>query len=105
GGVGEGGVGVRGGWALSDESRFVTDAKTYKEGLRAAGFEIEHERGRGDFGIEFTEKVLARAAQGGPPALGVQLLMGEKAPVMVKNSLAAMKARILEPVEIVAVKK
>jgi ubiquinone/menaquinone biosynthesis C-methylase UbiE len=92
-------------WAMSEETSFVTDAKTYKEWLRAAGFEFEHERGRGEFGIEFTEKVLARVAQGGPPALGLHLLMGDKALAMVKNVLGAMKAGILEPIEIVAVKK
>jgi SAM-dependent methyltransferase len=92
-------------WALSEETSAVADAKTYKDTLRATGFEIEHERGRGEFGIEFTEKMLARAAQGGAPALGLHLLMGEKTPVMVNNVLGAMKAGILEPVEIVAVKK
>jgi MPBQ/MSBQ methyltransferase len=92
-------------WALGGEASFVADAKTYRNALEGAGFEVEHERSRGEFGIDFTEKVIARLAQGGPPALGVHLLMGEKAPVMVKNVLAAMKAGVLEPVEIVGVKK
>lgn len=103
--VGEGPFAFPVPWALSEETSFVADAKMYKDTLRAAGFEIEHERGRGEFGIEFTEKVMARAAQGGPPTLSVQLLMGERAPLMVKNVWAAMKAGILEPVEMVAVRK
>jgi hypothetical protein len=49
--------------------------------------------------------MMARNAQGGPPALGLNLLMGEKAPVMMKNVLAGIKSGILEPTEIVAVKK
>jgi SAM-dependent methyltransferase len=92
-------------WALGGEASFVAHANTYKNALQSAGFEVEHERGRGEFGVDFTEKVIARLAQGGPPALGVHFLMGEKAPVMVKNVLAAMKGKILEPVELVAVKK
>jgi SAM-dependent methyltransferase len=103
--VGEGAFTFPVPWAISEETSFVTDSKTYKDALRAAGFELEHERGRGQFGIEFTEKVIARAAQGGPPALGLQLLMGEKMPVMIKNVLGALKAGILEPIEMVAVKK
>ena len=103
--VGEGAFAFPVPWAMSEETSFVTDAKTYKEWLRAAGFEFEHQRGRGEFGIEFTEKVLARVAQGGPPALGLHLLMGDQAPAMVKNVLGAMKAGILEPIEIVAVKE
>ena len=37
-----------------------------------------------------------------PPVLGLQLLMGEKTPVMVGNVLAMMKEGVLEPVELVA---
>jgi hypothetical protein len=44
--------------------------------------------------------MMARMAQGGPPALGLHLLMGEKTPVIVGNILAAMKEGVLEPVEL-----
>jgi ubiquinone/menaquinone biosynthesis C-methylase UbiE len=91
-------------WALSEQTSFVVDAKTYRDELRSAGFKLEHERNRREFSIEFMERMLARNAQDGPPVLGLHLLMGEKAPVMMKNVLAAMKAGVLEPMEIVAVK-
>ena len=42
---------------------------------------------------------MARMAQGGAPALGLHLLMGEKAPMMIRNILAMMKEGLLEPVE------
>jgi hypothetical protein len=45
---------------------------------------------------------MARMAEGGPPALGLHLLMGEKTPIMLANVLAALKERILEPVELFA---
>jgi SAM-dependent methyltransferase len=91
-------------WASTEAASFVADVKTYRESLNAAGLEVEHERGRRDFGIQFMQNVLARGAQGDSPALGLHLLMGEKAPVMVKNVLAGLMTGILEPVEMVAVK-
>jgi SAM-dependent methyltransferase len=89
-------------WALSEETSFVAAAKDYRQALVAAGFEITHERGRRAFAIEFTERTMARLAQSGPPALGLQLLMGEKTPVMARNMFAMMKEGLLEPVEICA---
>jgi ubiquinone/menaquinone biosynthesis C-methylase UbiE len=87
-------------WALSGETSFVGTRDEYREPLQKAGFEIVHERGRAAFGIEFTERLMARMAQGGPPALGLHLLMGEKTPLMIKNILAMMKEGVLEPVEL-----
>jgi hypothetical protein len=89
-------------WALSEETSFVWTPKEYREALQNAGFQIARERGRGLFGIAFTERVMARMAQGGPPALGLHLLMGEKTPMMIKNILVLMKEGVLEPVEVYA---
>ena len=89
-------------WALSEETSFVVTVKDYRDDLQNAGFRIAQERGRGPFAIEFTERVMARMAQVGPPALGLHLLMGEKAPVMAGNMLAMMKEGVLEPVELYA---
>ena len=87
-------------WAPSEETSFVGTVKEYRDALQNAGFQIAQERGRAVFAIEFTERVIARMAQGGPPALGLHLLMGEKAPMMIKNVLAMMKEGLLEPVEL-----
>jgi ubiquinone/menaquinone biosynthesis C-methylase UbiE len=89
-------------WALSEETSFVRTAKEYRDALRDEGFRIAEERGRRAFAIEFTESMMARMAQGGPPALGLHLLIGEKTPVMVANMLAMMKEGVLEPVEFYA---
>jgi SAM-dependent methyltransferase len=89
-------------WALSEETSFVGTREEYREALRKAGFEIVQERGRAAFGIEFTERVIARMAQGGAPGLGLHLLMGEKTPIMIGNILAMMKEGVLEPVELQA---
>jgi SAM-dependent methyltransferase len=89
-------------WALSEETSFVGTVKEYRDALDVAGFRIAAQRGRGAFSIAFTERMMARMAQGGPPALGLHLLMGEKTPVMVGNILAAMKKGVAEPVELFA---
>jgi ubiquinone/menaquinone biosynthesis C-methylase UbiE len=89
-------------WALGEETSFVATAKEYRHALQTAGFQILQERGRRTFAIEFTERVMARMAQTGPPALGLHLLMGEKAPLMAANMLAMLKEGVLEPVELYA---
>lgn len=89
-------------WALSEETSFVGTAKEYRDALQKAGFGIVQERARTEFAIAFTERVMARMAQGGPPALGLQLLIGEKTPLMLKGVLAMMKEGVLKPVELYA---
>lgn len=89
-------------WASSEETSFVVDKGNYRGALEKAGFHVEQERIRTAFAIEFTERAIARAAQGGQPALALHLLMGDKAPVMIKSVLGMMKQGVLEPVEFVA---
>jgi ubiquinone/menaquinone biosynthesis C-methylase UbiE len=89
-------------WALTQETSFVETPARYREALQAAGFQVERERGRRAFAIEFTQRMMARMAESGAPALGLPLLMGEKAPEMMKNMRAAMLEGVLEPVEMLA---
>ncbi|HKW35063.1 MAG TPA: class I SAM-dependent methyltransferase [Candidatus Acidoferrum sp.] len=89
-------------WASSEETSFVVDKGNYRNALEKAGFRVERERARTAFAIEFTERAIARAAQAGQPALALHLLMGNQAPVMIKNVLAMMKQGLLEPVEFFA---
>lgn len=89
-------------WALTGETSFVAEAKDYRRALEAAGFRISQERSRREFGIEFSERAMARMAQGGPPALGLHLLMGETTKPMLDNVLAMMREGLLEPVELYA---
>ena len=89
-------------WAASEETSFVVRLESYREALEKAGFRVERERVRTAHAIEFTERAIARAAQNGPPALALHLLMGEPAPLMIKNVLVMMKQSVLEPVELYA---
>jgi ubiquinone/menaquinone biosynthesis C-methylase UbiE len=90
-------------WAMSAETSFVRSAEEYRNALKAAGLHIEHQRDRREFALEFMEKMRAAATGGAPPVLGVHVLMGEQAPVMLKNVNTAIAVGTLVPVEIVAV--
>jgi ubiquinone/menaquinone biosynthesis C-methylase UbiE len=87
-------------WALTEETSFVVQVKEYRSALEEAGFRVEEARDRREFGVEFTEKSMARIAQSGPPALGLHLLMGETTAVMLGNTLRMLKQEILTPVEL-----
>lgn len=89
-------------WALTEETSFVARVSEYREALTAAGFHVSHERRRGAFALEFMQRMMARVAQGGPPALGLHLLMGEPTKVMLGNVFTMIQDGILEPVELVA---
>ena len=90
-------------WALTEDTSFVAEVHAYRDALEAAGFRITHERGRRAFAVEFIKQNMARMAQGGPPALGIHLLLGETAKPMLDNVLAMMQQGILTPVELCAV--
>jgi SAM-dependent methyltransferase len=89
-------------WALTDETSFVSHLNDYRNTLTATGFDVIRERRRGAFSLEFTQRMMARVAQGGPPALGLHLLMGEPTKVMLGNIQAMIQEGILEPVELIA---
>lgn len=90
-------------WAVSAETSFVSTTEDYRKALVAAGFRVEHERGRHQFAVDEMQKRMARGSSGAPPVIGVHILMGEKAPMMLKNVNEAIVSGMLEPVEIVAV--
>lgn len=86
-------------WAASEETSFVEDAAQYRGALLAAGFAIETERSHRAFAIEFTQRAAARMAASGPPALGLQILAGEKTPLMLKNVLDGIVEGLFDVVE------
>jgi|SRR5690242_20848307 len=89
-------------WALNGDVSFVEDLKLYRNALADAGFRVERDKGRKAFAIEFMERGIARAAQGQAPVLALNLLMGDLAPVMMRNVLTMLKQGVLEPVELYA---
>ena len=91
-------------WAQTPETSFVASVDDYRRALEAAGFRIEHQRDRRQFAIDFFQRMAAQAQNpSGPPPLGVHVLMGEQAPVMLRNVNMAITAGSLTPVELVAI--
>jgi MPBQ/MSBQ methyltransferase len=89
-------------WARTAETSFVTHVNDYRDTLTATGFHVIRERHRGAFALEFTQCMMERVAQSGPPALGLHLLMGEPTKVMLGNVQAMIQEGICAPVELFA---
>jgi SAM-dependent methyltransferase len=90
-------------WATVAGTSFVESSGTYQRLLAGAGFSILMERSRRDFAIEFFQQMRARAAEsGGPPPLGLQILMGASAPDKVANMIANLESGLIAPTEIIA---
>jgi SAM-dependent methyltransferase len=89
-------------WATGEDTSFVRTALDYRDALTRAGFSFQGQRSRLGFSIEFTERIIARMSLAAPPPLGLHLVMGGEAPVMIKNVLTLMKQGTLEPLEMFA---
>ena len=89
-------------WASDPAANAIAAPEIYREAFSEAGFDLVAERNRKDFAEEFFAKVKAQNAdRGGPPALGIHLLMGPEAPVKVKNILQCMSAGGIAPFEMI----
>jgi len=90
-------------WAATAETSFVERAAAYRKLLEDAGFKVLKERSRREFGIEFFRRMRERAAaSGGPPPLGLHLLMGPDAPRKVANMIELLSRGMIAPTEIVS---
>ena len=90
-------------WASDAGISALAPPDDYKRAFEAVGFEIVAERNRHDFAVAFFERLRARmAAAGGPPPLGLHLVMGENAAVKLGNMIDGVVAGCIAPVEIIA---
>ncbi|HTR14591.1 MAG TPA: class I SAM-dependent methyltransferase [Roseiarcus sp.] len=89
-------------WASSPATSFVESAVAYRRLLERAGFAVQKERSRREFAIEFLRQMRARAAQeGGPPPLGLHILMGASAPQKVAIMIDNLERGMIAPTEII----
>lgn len=90
-------------WAETPANSALASLDQYKSALEKAGFEITAQRNRRDFALAFFAELAARTeAAGGPPALGLHILMGESRAAKVKNMAANIEAGRIAPVELIA---
>lgn len=90
-------------WASEAEGSAVASPDDYKAALNAAGFTLTAERNRHDFALDFFTRLQEAAAGAeGPPALGLHILIGETAPVKIRNMIENITANRIAPVELIA---
>jgi SAM-dependent methyltransferase len=90
-------------WATTAATSAVAEPGQYRAALLAAGFEVTAERNRRDFALAFFEQLRARtAAVGGPPPLGLHILMGKNAPDKIQNMMQNISNGRIAPVELIA---
>lgn len=90
-------------WASSPDTSFVESAVTYRSLLESAGFAVQKERSRRGFAVEFFHQLRAGAEQGGgPPPLGLHILMGASAPHKIANMIDNLERGLIAPTEIIS---
>lgn len=90
-------------WATTAASSAVVEPAQYRAALQAAGFAVIAERNRRDFALAFFEQLRAKTmAAGGPPPLGLHVLMGRNAPDKILNMTQNISKGRIAPVELIA---
>ncbi|MEZ5658657.1 MAG: class I SAM-dependent methyltransferase [Burkholderiaceae bacterium] len=90
-------------WASEPGASALARPDDYHAALVGAGFEIIGERNRREFALEFYERMRGKAAAaGGPPPLGLHLLMGPQAATKLKNMIQNIARGNIAPIELIA---
>lgn len=89
-------------WAEEAAFSFVSPPEDYRAAATAAGLEQVAERDRSDFAKDFFDRVFARIAQaGGPPPVGIHLLMHETGKTKIENYITHLSAGDIAPTEMI----
>ncbi|MCB1493383.1 MAG: class I SAM-dependent methyltransferase [Rhodobiaceae bacterium] len=89
-------------WARDGSMSFVDTPQAYRDAALAAGLAARSETDRTAMVRDYFARVLDKMAKaGGPPPLGIHLLMGETAGQKIRNYVSALNAGHLATVEMV----
>jgi len=89
-------------WASSDKIDFTVSPLVYRSLLAVEGFEVIKQRDRREFALNINRELKAKAAKGGgPPAFGLQIVMGPSAAQKVGNMFALFERGTISPVEMI----
>lgn len=89
-------------WAEEPGFSFVDTPERYRSAAGKAGLEPVSERNRHAFAVDFFDRVFARMEQaGGPPPLGIHLLMRDTAKQKIQNYVTHLGAQDIAPVEMI----
>lgn len=89
-------------WAENETTSFVEPVDIYRAKLEAAGFRIVDIANRSDVALYFFEAIKKRLAEGGPPPLGLHIVMGSDARLKVSNMHVNVETGTISPVQILA---
>jgi ubiquinone/menaquinone biosynthesis C-methylase UbiE len=90
-------------WAATPDLSTVAELYRYTKALETAGFAVISERNRRDFALTFFSDLRTKtAAAGGPPPLGLHVLMGKTTPDKIQNMIANITDGRIAPVELIA---
>jgi ubiquinone/menaquinone biosynthesis C-methylase UbiE len=90
-------------WATTTQSSAVAEPAQYRSALQASGFALTAELNRRDFALAFFDELQAKTmAAGGPPPLGLHILMGRNAADKIRNMIANISTGLIAPVEMIA---
>lgn len=93
-------------WAAVPDTSALATPEDYRAALAEAGFEVTKERDRREFAAEFFAALRERTeAAGGPPPLGLHILLGETAALKVRNMVDNVAGGRVSPVEMIARKR
>lgn len=89
-------------WAETPAGSFLATLDDYSSAAGSAGFEVTATRNRADFALDFFARMqAAMASAGGPPPLGLHLLMGETRSQKVANMVTNIAAGRYAPTELI----
>lgn len=89
-------------WADEPATSFLSSAGEYVAALEGAGFRFEWIENRHEFAVSYFNRVMEKMEAGGPPPLGIHLLMGDNAREKLVNITANLNSGAVAPFEIVA---
>lgn len=92
-------------WATDNSTSKLATPDQYKDALNGAGFEVKQEDSRRDFALAFFKQLRAKTeANGGPPPLGLHVLMQNSTAGKMKNMVGNIVNGYIAPIEIIAQK-
>jgi ubiquinone/menaquinone biosynthesis C-methylase UbiE len=90
-------------WATESSTSKLSSPDEYRQALGAAGFSVISENNRRDFSLDFFRKLREKTEMtGGPPPLGLHILMQESTAGKIKNMIENIASGLIAPVEMIA---
>ncbi len=94
-------------WAETPATSHLTTAEETRGLLDGAGFNVGEVEDRSAFARAFFQNALAAAtaSDGGPPPLGIHLILGPSAPEKFRNTLHNIESGRIAPVQMIATRR